>query len=189
MPHIATLNFTHNNHLSSDSRAPYCHSQLYWHQSSVFRLTCLILPLPTLLTHIICHQIHESPIATPNSTDTKHLSPDSCVPNCHFQHYWHQSSVTRFMCPLLPRPTILRPNICHQTHVSLTATPTLLTAIICLHSHVSHIATSSYTDSNHIFPEASSLLLVTQFIWFQFQILCEICLASTTKIHDIYHCA
>ena len=109
---FATCNCTESNHLSPDSSVPHCHLQLYWIQPSVSRLICPLLPHATLLAPTICLQIRLSLIATCNSTESNHLSPDSSVPHCHLQLYWFQPSVSRLICPLLPYATLLAPTIC-----------------------------------------------------------------------------
>ena len=109
---IATCNSTESKRLSPDSFVPHCHLQLYWLQPSVSRLLCPSLPHATLLTPTICLQTPLSLIATCNSTDSNHLSPDSFVPHCHVQLHWIQPSVSRLLCPSLPLATLLTPTIC-----------------------------------------------------------------------------
>ena len=87
---IATFNSTDSTHLSPKSSVPHCHFQLYWFNPSVSKCLCPSLPLSTLLIQSICLQTTLSLIATFNSTDSIHLSPDSSVHHCHFQLYWVQ---------------------------------------------------------------------------------------------------
>ena len=155
---IATYNSTDSNHLSTDSSVSHCHLQLYWQQPSVSRLLCLSLPLTTLLTTTISLQTPLSLIATCNSTDSNHLSPDSSVSHCHLQLFWLQPSVYRLLCLSLPIITLLTPTICLQTPLSL-------------------IATYNSSDSNHLSPDSSVSHCHLQLFWLQPSVYRLLCLS------------
>ena len=165
---IATYNSTDSNHLSPDSFVPHCHLQLYWLQSSVYRLVFLSLPLATLLTPTICLHTRLSLIATYNSTDSNHLSTDSSVSHCHLQLYWLQPSVYRLLCPSLPLTTLLSPTICLQTPLSL-------------------IATYNSTDSNHLSTDSSVYHCHLQLYWLQPSVSRLVSLVATYNSTDSNH--